>query len=147
MELAEIAHIPDTVAAEWIACCRRRLPHETCGVLFGRFGGGTVAIDGFAVIRNAAAEPETSFRFAPDDWVRVWYDSLRQGREIVGVFHSHPDGSVNPSAVDLDVMPRWITCWIVGVTAAGTSRIAGYRHDASAGWRTLHLAGDTPTIA
>ena len=92
------------------------MPYESCGVLFGDLSDGTVRADGYAFIRNAAAQPEKSFRFDPQEWIRVYYRAQRNQRSIVGFFHSHPYGSDRPSRQDGEGWDGSGTLWIADLS-------------------------------
>jgi len=139
MKETEGAMIPNTLRRQWIACCRQRLPYETCGIVLGHCRDDRLHIDGFTVIRNMAIRPEHSFSFEPAEWVRAWYEAERSGKSVVGVFHSHPDGTIDPSAADGDGRLNWGTYWIVGLSDE-EARIAGYRAGLKAQWHPLELA-------
>lgn len=132
----EEAVIPIALRLQWIEACRRRMPYEACGVVFGRFGGRRLRVEGFAIVRNAAGDPTKAFFFEPEEWIRAWYDVERGGKRIVGVFHSHPDGTARPSAADTDRRLEWGTYWIVGL-AGQEAEIEAYRAEPAGGWRRL----------
>lgn len=139
----KIAHatISGALLGQLAADCRSRLPTETCGVMYGDIANEeTLTIDGFAVIRNAAAATEAAFSFDPRDWVHAFYEAQKNRRNIVGYFHSHPNGTMLPSAADAEGWLPWGTYWIVGLTDDG-HRIAGYALDAESetGWASLKL--------
>lgn len=98
--------------------CRDRLPYECCGVVFGAVRDGRIRADGFAVVRNAASNPEVSFRFDPAEWVRIHYEAQKNQRTIVGFFHSHPNGSPTPSRLDAEGWDGAGAYWIVGLSGA-----------------------------
>lgn len=92
------------------------MPYESCGVLFGDISGGTVRADGFAFLRNAAAQPEKSFRFDPEEWIQISYRAQKNQRIIVGFFHSHPYGSDRPSRQDGEGWDGSGTLWIADLS-------------------------------
>ena len=47
--------------------------------------------------KNIADDPTDGFCLSPDDWMKA-----EDAGELVGVFHSHPDCSPEPSKTDLD---------------------------------------------
>jgi proteasome lid subunit RPN8/RPN11 len=120
------------------AACRERLPLETCGVLFGRMEQQSIIADGFALIRNAARLPTASFSFAPEDWVRAYYEADKNRRQIVGFFHSHPGGSPVPSPEDQAGSLPWGTYWIMAVTQHA-HQISAYRREPDNRWHQLAL--------
>lgn len=93
---------PDSLAA----ACREVLPHECCGILTGRTGSGVLHVDGFVLLRNAAANLEAAFAFDPAEWVETVYRYTQAGIEpqLVGIFHSHPEAPAIPSAADMDTL-------------------------------------------
>ncbi|WP_276352718.1 M67 family metallopeptidase [Cohnella caldifontis] len=141
MERLENAAFKSGVLERLAEQCRRRLPSETCGVLFGTADAAVVRIDGFSVVRNASPRPSSFFAFDPADWVRTYYEARNRGQRIVGYFHSHPDGSVLPSPGDSDGRPLEGTYWIVGV-AQENYCIAGYQAAPDGGWLPLRLLPD-----
>jgi len=140
MRVVERAVLSDGLRQQWIEACRQRLPHEACGVIHGSREGNLLRIDGFSPVRNAAAAPARAFFFDPAAWVRVWYEAKRTGKPIAGVFHSHPDGTAQPSLTDTIHRLNWGTYWIVGMAREGVE-IAGYLpdEDAPRGWRPIRL--------
>lgn len=140
MRDSRAAALTSDLHQRWIASCRSRWPAETCGIVIGGYEVDTATIvpTDFTMIRNAALDPLTSFAFDPDDWVRAWYDAERSNRTIVGVFHSHPDGSITPSAADTAGRMAWGSYWIVGLSDA-ESRIAVYMPESASKWRRLPL--------
>lgn len=93
--------------------CRRRLPYEACGVIFGERDGRRLVANGHAFVRNAAPYPERRFSFAPNDWIAVCYEAQKNQRNIVGLFHSHPIGPEYPSRRDERGLVPWESYWIV----------------------------------
>ncbi len=41
------------------------------------------------------------FVLNPVHYARAQFDARRQGQDILGIFHSHPNGAAHPSATDL----------------------------------------------
>ncbi|MDF2939037.1 MAG: family peptidase [Paenibacillaceae bacterium] len=94
-------HRPDSLAA----ACRQALPRECCGILTGQAGQGAIYVEGFQLLRNTAATPETAFAFDPAQWVETVYRYARAagtGPALVGLFHSHPQAPAVPSAADME---------------------------------------------
>lgn len=132
----EEAVIPNALRLQWIEACRRRLPYEACGVVFGRSERNRLCVEGFALIRNAAADPSKAFFFEPEDWIRAWYNAESGGRRIVGIFHSHPDGTARPSAADTDRRLDWGSYWIIGLSGQAAA-IEAYCAEEAGVWRRL----------
>jgi len=120
-----------------IDACRRRLPNEACGVVYGYRTSGVLIPDGFALVRNAAPNAKDTFVFDPAEWVAVCYEAQKNQRHIVGVFHSHPIGANAPSERDEQSLVPWDSYWIIGF-ASPEGDVAVYRHT-DRGWITLPL--------
>lgn len=120
-----------------IDACRRRLPNEACGVVYGYRTSDALIPDGFALVRNVAPNAEDAFVFDPSEWIAVCYEAQKNQRHIVGVFHSHPIGANAPSKRDEQSLVPWDSYWIIGFARPGGD-IAVYRHTEQ-GWITLPL--------
>jgi proteasome lid subunit RPN8/RPN11 len=94
-------------------------PGECCGLLVGRtHPNGTIEAVRAHPSANLGKQPN---RFEIDP--RLWVDLARAlGRgpmKVVGLYHSHPDGPAQPSAVDLESAWGEELVWlIVGVAGA-----------------------------
>ena len=78
---------------------REAYPHECCGALIGRDGLVTEVL----ALPNATAEgPRRRFLVRPVDYRAAERRAAERGGELLGFYHSHPDGQARPSQVDLD---------------------------------------------
>lgn len=122
-----------------VAQARRELPQECCGLLVGDRGRVLFAVS----MRNIAA---SATRYRVDDAAHLELRRLlRQFSprlSILGVYHSHPAGSAEPSPTDIDeaLYPEWAYV-IIGFEPRRTSvrafRIsAGTVRELKIDWRT-----------
>ena len=81
--------------------CRRELPNEACGILGGREG----RIESVHPVTSASPSP-SRFAMDPAGQFRALDEISRAGREVVGIYHSHPSGPAAPSSLDLEA-----ACW------------------------------------
>lgn len=106
------------------AHCRGAADHEVCGLLLGA-DGPVVSIDVALPLVNRSRRRDR-FRAPADE---VW-QALRRERDdrrsLVGVYHSHPDGSIEPSRRDLEGAWGDLLQLIVGRSETGP-RLAGWR--------------------
>ncbi|MBB6634006.1 Mov34/MPN/PAD-1 family protein [Cohnella thailandensis] len=112
--------IPHRIATDLISQCRARLPYEACGVLLGIRTEEELTVESYCLLRNVAADPRDSFRFAPDEWIRLNLQTQKNQREIVGLWHSHPSGPALPSAQDAEGWDGCGSYWIVGLEGGRT---------------------------
>lgn len=71
-------------------------PREACGILLGR---GT-RIDAIQPARNVHPKPETHFEIDPQALVDAHRAARQGGAQVLGYYHSHPQGPAEPSATD-----------------------------------------------
>lgn len=94
--------MPPSVRASIRAAAAAAWPAECCGALVGlsdEVGGAVVAHALPAA--NAAAEPERGFLMGPDTVRDLERSAQTLGAEVVGYYHSHPDGvGAVPSVTD-----------------------------------------------
>jgi proteasome lid subunit RPN8/RPN11 len=78
-------------------------PNECCGFLLGRIEkDGSRIAETVIPIKNAREEGEQYHRFKiePEDFMRAEKEALRQKRDVLGFYHSHPDHQAKPSEYD-----------------------------------------------
>lgn len=95
-------------------------PLEACGLLAGRDG----QVEKVLLVRNQAQSP---VRFVMDPYEQLaafeWIDA--QGLELIGIFHSHPDGPMGASATDIEEAAYEVV-HIIWSRLEGTWRLRGF---------------------
>jgi proteasome lid subunit RPN8/RPN11 len=71
---------------------------ECCGMLAGREGVITRA---FPAV-NAARKPATEYEIAPKELFHLTREIRAAGLQLLGIYHSHPNGKNEPSARDIE---------------------------------------------
>ncbi len=91
--------IPRSIFDEIIAQAHNEQPRECCGLLGGRDSQAT----GRYPLQNKSPEPETRYFAAPEDL----FDAMKRMRsvseELIGIYHSHPNGDAYPSKTDIEL--------------------------------------------
>jgi [CysO sulfur-carrier protein]-S-L-cysteine hydrolase len=77
---------------------RRELQQECCGLLAGRDGTITRVL---AAI-NSAEDKTKSYEIAPEELFRLMRKIRAAGLELMGIYHSHPNGNNEPSQRDIE---------------------------------------------
>lgn len=72
------------------------LPYEACGLLAGH---GECVLEVLPV--KNVDRSTVSFRMDPQEQVRAYFRIEDSGMEVVGIFHSHPQGPSWPSERDM----------------------------------------------
>lgn len=80
-----------------LAHAKACLPEEACGLLGGH---GDVA-EAFYPVTNALHSP-TEFFMEPTEQLKAFKQLLKDGYELVAIFHSHPPAPPVPSRRDLE---------------------------------------------
>lgn len=122
--LGESLFVPAEVKAAVLAHSAWAAPSEGCGLL----AGTNDAIEMVFCLSNRAASP-TRYVIDPREHFGAMRYAERAGWEIVGAWHSHPDGDAIPSRTDVEQSPggSWIT--MIGASMAGSTSIRAYRTD------------------
>jgi proteasome lid subunit RPN8/RPN11 len=123
------AAIASQIESEGVAA----YPNECCGILIGtdRPKTGRV-IERIIPMKNTFDPVEQYHRFTIDPLAlaRADEDAAREGKAVVGFYHSHPDHPARPSEYDRTHVPPWsfyshiivaiekakpaaMTCWVM----------------------------------
>lgn len=107
-------------------------PEECCGLLIGfREPDNQVRVTEIAGSSNVAPPPRRD-RFEVDPALRfAVMRRLRDGRkQIVGHYHSHPDGLAEPSRHDAAMAYEPELLWLIVAVAAGAAgELEAFRYD------------------
>ena len=71
---------------------------ECCGLLAGRDGVITKAYPA----KNVAANPATAYEIAPREIFDLMREMRAAGLDLLGIYHSHPNGKNEPSPRDIE---------------------------------------------
>ncbi len=96
-------------------------PYEACGVLMGTINGSTALVEKALPVTNVK-RTRTSFELDPQQFYDAWNDAEKNGKEIVGVYHTHPVSSAVPSLWDRETMQNVPGVWLI----AGTDGMRAY---------------------
>jgi proteasome lid subunit RPN8/RPN11 len=73
--------------------------HECCGLLSGSKG----VIARICPATNVAGNLATAYEIAPQELFRLMREIRAAGLELMGIYHSHPNGKNEPSPRDIDL--------------------------------------------
>ncbi len=81
---------------------RAGYPYEACGLLLGRQDRYATRLARITHARNLATDRLADrYILDPQDYLAADEEARRDGLEIVGIWHSHPDHPARPSSTDL----------------------------------------------
>jgi desampylase len=122
-----------------IAEARAAYPRECCGLIEGVRTTDAIEARALHPTRNLA-ESANRFEIDPAEHIRLLRSLRGTGREIVGCYHSHPDGAPEPSPRDREMAGEDGFVWLIAsVGSEGLSRIAAHLFSDGA-FRPLPLA-------
>lgn len=108
--------------AEINSRARAAYPHEACGLLIGREAGGRRLVERVTSCRNLAVDRLADrYILDPDDFHAADEAARREGLDIVGIWHTHPDHPARPSETDLEAAWAEYSYLIVSVTSGGVA--------------------------
>lgn len=124
--------IPAAVLADIARRAEAAAPDECCGLLVGRREADGAVVARAVAAANTADDPARRFEVDPARLLAAHREARAAGLEVLGPYHSHPDGAARPSATDLararDAAQPGDVWLIVPVTGgrAGTPRAFVY---------------------
>ncbi len=126
-----VIHLPRSVYQALLAHAEQAYPEECCGALLGRgfaaepaagpAGGWQIAAV-IPAVNADAASARTRYSIDPAEVVRIVHEARRQGLEIAGFYHSHPNHPAHWSLTDL-AEAHWLGCSYV-ITSVWQGRAA-----------------------
>lgn len=113
--------------AQW---AREGYPRESCGLLLGHAGADGVRVDEVLQARNAVAGTGYDrYELDPQDLLRADMRARERGRDIVGIWHTHPDHPAQPSPTDREQAWSGWSYLILSVTVEGVQAMRAWRLD------------------
>ncbi|HUF12546.1 MAG TPA: M67 family metallopeptidase [Longimicrobiales bacterium] len=107
-------HMRRSALEAMLAHARATPARECCGALLGARGSDGRRVE--RVVPAPNADPDTRRAYLMDAAAirRIERQAAAARLDVVGFYHSHPDGSVAPSSSDLEAAWPWFTYLIVG---------------------------------
>ena len=157
-----LLRVPRRVYEELRAHGEETYPHECCGALLGRpisaqpIPGQTIlgptSAEGWLVhsaVRAGNTRTDSAhnrYQIAPAELVRIEREARRQGLQIAGFYHSHPDHPAQWSLTDLSEA-HWLGCsYVITAVAKGKATVTNSFHLAGATEEEKHFEHETILI-
>jgi proteasome lid subunit RPN8/RPN11 len=117
-------HIPRAIYDELRSHGEETYPHECCGVMLGHFMQGSWSVVSAVRAGNTRTDSaHNRYMIDPAELVRIQRDAMRQGLDIAGFYHSHPDHPAQWSPTDF-AEAHWIGCsYVITAVANGKAEI------------------------
>jgi proteasome lid subunit RPN8/RPN11 len=91
--------LPEDLRARILKEARAAFPGECCGLVEGIRSESAFQVTALHPTRNLASQPDR-FEIAPEDHFRALKVARANRRDLIGCYHSHPNGRTEPSATD-----------------------------------------------
>lgn len=92
--------IPPGVRESILSHAERGGDEEICGVLAGDYGEERSRVEAAHRTDNVAANPRTRYRIDPEELLATIKSVEETGQDVIGFYHSHPNGPAAPSTTD-----------------------------------------------
>lgn len=108
-------------------------PHECCGALLGRDSEATdqnvmrEVLALLALVNRRDDSPRNRFSVTAEDVLDADRAAQKQGLEVIGWYHSHPDHPARPSQYDQDHAWPWYSYVIISVENGSPQEMTSWR--------------------
>ena len=119
-----VLHFPKTVFDAIRTHGEETYPHECCGVLLGKSEAEGWRVESAVRAGNTRTDSaHNRYHIAPVELVKIQREATRQGLDIAGFYHSHPDHPAQWSPTDF-AEAHWIGCsYVITAVAKGKAEI------------------------
>ncbi len=99
-----------------VSHARSTYPNECCGAMLGSVDGDQKSVQVAVVLENAFQGAQgTFYQLRPEDLIKADAEARRQGMDLVGIFHSHPDCDAYFSKTDLENSCPWYSFVVLSI--------------------------------
>ena len=114
--------MPAGVRDAMISHSRAELPNECCGLLLGR-----ERIERCVPMRSDPPAPD-AYYMDPEQQIAVFTAMEASGEQLLGIYHSHPRGPVEPSGMDLQLAFHHDALYVIISLADPDNPVLGAYH-------------------
>ena len=91
-------------------------PRECCGVMIGAIDGDRKQVTEARTLENTyTGGQEDRYEIRPEDLLAADRDARKQGLDLIGIFHSHPNCPAYFSKTDLENSCPWYSFVVLSV--------------------------------
>ncbi len=91
--------LPGSLWADMETDVRRKYPEEACGILAGHSTQDLFHVQAIFPMENIL-HSSRRFRINPQQQVECLYLIQSSGMDLIAIYHSHPNGDIQPSETD-----------------------------------------------
>ncbi len=99
-------------------------PHECCGILLGKSSDDSLTVATLLRAGNTRTDSARNrYNIAPQELIAAQREARKQGLDIVGFYHSHPDHPAQYSPTDF-AEAHWFGCaYVITAIEKGSAQI------------------------
>lgn len=103
-------------------------PHECCGFLVGRVEEGRRRIVRVEPVENAREDEAKHNRYliTPELFMQTERRARKEGLDVLGFYHSHPDAPARPSVFDTEHAWPWYVYIIVSIQKGRSEKMTAW---------------------
>lgn len=91
-------------------------PNECCGAMLGVTESGGKVVRSAVALRNAHEGPQAArYELRPEDLLEADRQARKNGMDLIGIFHSHPDCDAYFSETDLKNSCPWYSFVVLSI--------------------------------
>ncbi|HEY5239503.1 MAG TPA: M67 family metallopeptidase [Rhizomicrobium sp.] len=115
--------LPDELRVQLEREAREAFPRECCGLIEGAYKEGVAHATALHPTRNLSSDADR-FEIDPAEQFRLMREAREHGTEIIGCYHSHPNGSAEPSPRDLEGAGEEDFLWLIAALTNASQPVA-----------------------
>ena len=96
--MLQVIRVRNEIRLELVKHAQKQPHEECCGLLAGNGG----VITRVLTARNAAEEKTKNYEITSEELFRLMREIRRADLQLMGIYHSHPNGKNEPSARDIE---------------------------------------------
>ena len=101
---------------EMVAHARSTYPNECCGAMLGKIDGAEKDVLIAMRLQNSSAGSQAArYELRPEDLLAADQEARRQGLDLIGIYHSHPDSGAYFSETDLKNSCPWYSFIVLSI--------------------------------
>jgi proteasome lid subunit RPN8/RPN11 len=116
---------------------RAAFPRECCGLLEGMRESDAIRVIALHPARNLSSENDR-FEIDPAEHFAAIRAARANGREIVGCYHSHPNGKAEPSRRDAEGAWDEGFVWLIAAVAKEALALSAFHRDGTE-WSKMEI--------
>ncbi|MSV30860.1 MAG: M67 family peptidase [Bryobacterales bacterium] len=101
---------------EMVTHAKATYPDECCGAMLGKVDGDDKLVRIAMILENVSEGSQAArYELRPEDLLKADREARKQGMDLVGIYHSHPDCGAYFSETDLKNSCPWYSFVVLSI--------------------------------